>query len=212
MPAEGLDWTSLDAIWISHFHLDHCGGVAPLLFGMKHAPETQDRTKPLRIFGPAGLSGLIGRFSDSNKYRLLDQPFPVEIVEVEPLEKFEILPGVEATTLKTPHTPESLAIHILGSDRALVYTSDTGYAEAITAFARRVDLLLMECSFYKNKPTAKHLVLAEAIMLIRKAQPKRTVLTHFYPEWDTVDLDADVRRLAPDEEIMQAFDGLRIEI
>ncbi|MEO8648100.1 MAG: MBL fold metallo-hydrolase, partial [Acidobacteriota bacterium] len=197
MPAEGLDWSSLDAIWISHFHLDHCAGLAPLLFGTKHAPDTRRRKKPLMIFGPVGLRDLILRFSDANTYGLLEQPFPIEVVEVEPLEKFEILPGVEATTLKTPHTPESLAIHIRGGGRTLVYTSDTGYAEAMSAFARRVDLLLMECSFYQNKPTAKHLVLAEAIMLVRKTQPKRTLLTHFYPEWDAIDLNAEVRRLSP---------------
>jgi ribonuclease BN (tRNA processing enzyme) len=23
---EGLDWASLDSIWISHFHMDHVGG------------------------------------------------------------------------------------------------------------------------------------------------------------------------------------------
>ena len=52
MAEENLDWVNLDAIWISHFHLDHCGGLAPFLFGTKHAPATQKRKKPLRIFGP----------------------------------------------------------------------------------------------------------------------------------------------------------------
>ncbi len=40
---EKLDWVNLDAIWISHFHLDHVGGLAPFLFGTKYAPQTQDR-------------------------------------------------------------------------------------------------------------------------------------------------------------------------
>src|ERR1044072_8289775 len=55
MAQEALDWPNLDAVWISHFHLDHLGGLPPLLFGMKWAPQTQSRTKPLRIFGPGGL-------------------------------------------------------------------------------------------------------------------------------------------------------------
>ena len=29
MAQEGLDWAGLDAVWISHFHLDHSGGLAP---------------------------------------------------------------------------------------------------------------------------------------------------------------------------------------
>ena len=45
MAQENLDWPNLDAIWISHLHLDHCGGLASLLFAMKHAPQTAGRTE-----------------------------------------------------------------------------------------------------------------------------------------------------------------------
>ena len=91
MAQENLDWANLDAIWISHFHLDHCGGLAPFLFGTKYAPETQKRKKTLKIFGAKGLQKLIENFDKANDYGLLEQPFPVEIIEIEPLEKFQIL-------------------------------------------------------------------------------------------------------------------------
>ena len=41
MAQENLDWPGLDSIWISHFHLDHMGGLTPFLFGVKWAPQTQ---------------------------------------------------------------------------------------------------------------------------------------------------------------------------
>jgi len=28
MAQERVDWPNLDVIWISHLHLDHCGGLA----------------------------------------------------------------------------------------------------------------------------------------------------------------------------------------
>ncbi|CAL1549056.1 unnamed protein product, partial [Lymnaea stagnalis] len=59
MAQEKLDWANLDAIWISHFHLDHIGGLAPFLFGTKYAIETQNREKPLKIFGPKGLRKVV---------------------------------------------------------------------------------------------------------------------------------------------------------
>ena len=210
---EGLDWPGLDAIWISHFHLDHCGGLAPLLAGTKHASEMQGRDKPLRIFGPAGIKRLIAGFDAVNNYRLLEQPFPVEVIEIEELEKFEIVPGVEAVAVSTPHTDESHAIKIMDADgKTIVYTADTGFSEVVAAFANRVDLLVMECSFVKNKPIEKHLELAEAVFMIRKAQPKRALLTHFYPEWDEVDFVAELQKIDPMCEAIEALDGLKLII
>ncbi len=213
MAAEGCDWANLDAIWLSHFHLDHLCGIAPFLFGTRHAPEMADRTKPLKIFGAKGLEKLLKTFDAANNYKLFDQPFPVELKEVEPLETFEILPDLQAAAMKTPHTAESLAIHIRDrDDKTLVYSSDTGFTKALGAFARAVDLFVLECSFVKNKPAEKHLELAEAMFLVRYAKPRKAMLTHFYAEWDAVDFAEEVQGFAPSCTVIEAHDGLRLEI
>ena len=212
MAEEKLDWANLDAIWISHFHLDHCGGLAPFLFGIKHASATQERAKPLRIFGGVGLRDLVEKFDAAGNYRLLKQRFPVEIVEVEALEPFEIVAGVEAVTLDTPHTPESRSIHIRGGDKTMVFSSDTGFDKALAAFANGVDLLVIECSFVRDKPVEKHLELSEAMFLIRKSQPKQAMLTHFYPEWDEVNFCDEISKFELFSEVIEAQDGLVMEI
>lgn len=212
MAQEKLDWAGLDAVWISHFHLDHCGGLAPFLFGTKHAPDTRDRTKPLRIFGPQGLERLIDAFDSANGYGLLEQRFPVETREVEALAEFEIAAGVFGVAGKTPHTDESHAIHIRDGDSTLAYTADTGFSEVVAELARGVSLLAIECSFVKAKPVEKHLELAEAMYMIRKAAPKRALLTHLYPEWDDVEFTAEVNRFEPLCEVIEAVDGLRLTI
>ena len=145
-----------------------------------------------------------------NNYKLTEQPFPVEIIEVEPLEKFEMLPDIEAVAAKTPHTDESLAIHIRDGERTLVFTADTGLDVTLASLANGVDLFILECSFWKNKPIEKHLELAEAIHLLRRAKPKRAMLTHFYPEWDEVNFDLEVKRLEPLCEVIEASDGLKL--
>jgi ribonuclease BN (tRNA processing enzyme) len=212
MAAENLDWSNLDAIWISHLHLDHCGGLASLLFGAKHAPQTQTRRKPLRILGCPGIGKLLRAVDDANDYGLFDQPFPVELREISTEAEFEILPDLRARVFSTPHTHESLAIRLTDRNGAsVVYSSDTGYDEGLAAFARRVDLLILECSFWRNKPTAKHLELAEAMRLARLAEPRKVILTHLYLEWGGIDLESKAKELWPGETIA-AYDGLRLDI
>jgi len=212
MPQEGCDWAGLDAVWVSHFHLDHVGGLAPFLFGTKYAPQTQQRTKPFTVYGPRGTEKLLRRFDEANDYQLFEQPFPLEFREVSPRAEFEVCDGLRAETFSTPHTTESLAVRLTDADGAsLVYTSDTGYTEALAGFARGAGLFLMECSFFRSKPVSTHLELADAMKLARLSEPRRVMLAHLYPEWDGIDIAAEAGKLWGGETV-EAQDGLRLEI
>lgn len=212
MAQEGLEWPNLDAIWVSHFHLDHVGGLAPLLFGMKWAPQTRNRSKALKIFGPTGIREWIEAMNAVNDYRLFRQAFSIDLVELSPGAEFEVLVGLRGRTFSTPHSRESMALRLTAADESsLVYTSDTGYADELAVFAKGTDLLLMECSFRRHKPIPAHLELVEAMRLAELAEPGRVVLTHLYPEWDGLDLVAEAKALWSGETIV-AVDGLRLEV
>jgi len=53
------------------------------------------------------------------------------------------------------HPQESLKDEDL---KIFVYTSDTGFSDDFRPFAKDAALLLVECSFRRNKPVQKHLV------------------------------------------------------
>ena len=131
--------------------------------------------------------------------------------EVKPGEEFEVLPQLRAVTFSTPHTQESLAIRLTEkSGTTLVYTSDTGHSDLLAEFARGADLLLMECSFLRDKPVKKHLELADAIDIARRSEPRRLVLSHLYFEWDGIDVAEECSQLWSGKTI-EARDGLRVE-
>ena len=215
MAQENLDWTNLDAIWISHLHLDHCAGLAPLLFGIKWAPGIGKRKKPLRIFGCEGITKLLKAIDQTHNYKLFEQPFPVELHEfpaTEMARDVEMLPQLQAQIVSTPHRAESLALRLTEPQgTAIVYSSDTGYAERLAEFARGANLLILECSFYRRKPTPKHLELRDAMKLAKIAEPQKVLLTHLYSVWDGIDLAGEAKKLWLGETIA-ARDGLRIEI
>jgi ribonuclease BN (tRNA processing enzyme) len=215
MAQENLDWANLDAIWISHLHLDHCAGLAPFLFGIKWAEGIQKRKKLLKIFGCRGIQKLLKAIDDAHSYKLFEQPFELQFHEIQPDEAaadVDLLPGLKIATISIPHRTESLAIRLSDQSGAtLVYSSDTGYSEPLADFARAADLLILECSFYRDKPTPKHLELAEAMRIAQSADPRQLLLTHLYPLWDNIDLAAEARKLWRGT-TMAAHDGLRLTI
>lgn len=215
MAQENLDWANLDAIWISHLHLDHCGGLASFLFGIRHAPQMQSRTKPLKILSCTGVQRLVQAMDDALDRRLLKLHFPIEFEEISPTQAGqtrEVLPGLRATFFSTRHVRQSLAIRLTNErGRSVVYTSDTGLDEGVAKFAREAELLILDCSFYQNKPVQTHLNLPEAMRVAELSAPRRLLLTHLYPEWDEIDLEAAARKLWKGE-TNAAYDGLRLNI
>jgi ribonuclease BN (tRNA processing enzyme) len=169
----------------------------------------------LRIFGCEGITKLLKAIDETNNCKLFEQPFPLEFHEFAPTgapRQIDILDIPDAKIISTPHRQESLAIRLSDTDgTTLVYSSDTGYAESLAEFAHGVDLLILECSFYRNKPTVKHLELVDAMHLAKLAGPQKVLLTHLYSEWDGVDLESEAKLLWPGDTIA-AYDGLRLNL
>jgi ribonuclease Z len=72
----------LDSVFITHFHADHWLGLP----GMLKSFALRERTRPLTVYGPAGLQELMGAMRLVYGRRL---PFELTLVELDPWDEVE---------------------------------------------------------------------------------------------------------------------------
>jgi ribonuclease BN (tRNA processing enzyme) len=211
MAAFGLPWEEVTHQVVSHFHPDHVGELAFFLQALKHGRQ-RPRTAPLSLVGPVGLRALVRALEATFGTTLLEQAFPVDVVEVGPGDALPLGGGARLALEKSLHTDESLAVRIDDdAGQALGYTGDTAPCAALPGFFRGVDLLLGECSFVEGTRGTKHLDAAGLAALARDAGARRVVATHFYFDPDREGLAA---RLASgfDGAVTVAEDGIALDL
>ena len=171
-------WPSVDAIVITHWHLDHWGDLVPWVWGTlvgpgkdgPHAelwlpPEGRDR---LRDFGARlGWDDMFDRTFELRDYRG-DEPFEVA--------------GFTLLARQLPHyTLLTFGLRVTNGDRSLAYSGDTGPDDALVELAREVDLLVCEATLEHGRLDGTprgHLSADEAIAAFQASGAKRLLLTH----------------------------------
>ncbi len=208
----GVAWRELSHVALSHFHTDHFGDLAPLLWALKHGlPE--GRADPLTLLGPHGLRDVLEALATAHGDFVLDPDFPLDIIELGPGETWvDGDAGLRLSTHFTRHTPESLAYRIESADGTVGYTGDTGPLPALGAFFEGVSVLICECALADGTELRVHLTPATAAALARDAAPSALVLTHLYPEVDRAGLPDRMRELGYRGPVHVARDGLRLGV
>ena len=178
----GYEHKDIDAIIITHLHLDHVGDILALIKANWLLGKTD-----MRIYGPQGTKEWYEKTLDVYDY--LRDRFTVEITELSPEEEF-IPQGTEGNcncnirSAKTAHTDKSLAYRIESSHKTVVYTGDTEPCQEVMELAEDADVLIHECSFPLGFPMTNHTT-PDLLTLMMDEYPltaKKLYLTHLYPQ------------------------------
>lgn len=203
-------WRAITHVAITHFHTDHIGDLATLMFAWKYG-DLPGRSLPLVIIGPDGITALLSRLADAYGDWMLAPGFPISVHEIAPGASLDLGDGVHIAATKVPHTTESIAYSVTRGGRRVVYTGDTGYDPMLGEWARGADVLLCECSLPSEMAIPEHLTPEQCGALAAAALPKHLVLTHFYPPVTRVDVRAAVAAHYPGP-ISLASDGAAFDI
>lgn len=174
----GLDLRRLDAVFLTHLHGDHIGGLAVLLCALQFPDRRQ---RPLTIAGPPGHGARLAALLDS-AYPSLSRrglTFPLRLREWSVPGTID-LDGRAVTAIRARHDTLAIAcsLRITTGGRSLAFSGDTGWQPALAELSAGADVFVCECSDVEQGYWG-HLSLQEINARRAELTPKRLWLTHF---------------------------------
>ncbi len=171
-------WPQIDAIAITHFHLDHWGDIVPWVWGLQFGPAS-DFPAPQLWVPPGGRKVLSKLGEELGRADMFETAFDVN--EYADGEDF-VAAGSRVTPRRVLHY-QMLAFGFRVSDNGntLAYSGDSGPSDALTELARDADVFVCEATLLSPNPeggTRGHLAAEEAGAAFSESGAKRLLLTH----------------------------------
>jgi ribonuclease BN (tRNA processing enzyme) len=178
-------WPTIDAIVITHLHLDHCGDLVPWLWGHVLGPA-QGKPGPQLYVPPAGLAR-ISTFAPLGHFL---EVFGVhEYADRVPFEAA----GHTVTAHAVSHYGEpAFGLRVERGGKVLAYSGDSGPTPALVELAHDSDAFLCEATLLAPEEGPHgHLSAEEARAIADEAGTKRLLLTHRAAEHELDELVYD---------------------
>jgi ribonuclease BN (tRNA processing enzyme) len=200
----GVGLEALDAVFLTHYHTDHCADLGPLLFALR-SPCYAGR-KPLTVFAAPGLERFVRTLADVWPW-ILPRDYELRLREVlpGPLQLGEL----QVSALPIRHTAQSLGYRFTDGGGSAAFSGDADECDELVELAHEVDLFVCDAAFPDEQRTEGHLTPGLAGAHAARAAARTLVLTHFYPECDGCDVIAQAARTFAGE-IIAARDLLQL--
>ena len=194
-------WPHVDAIAITHFHLDHWGDLVPWVWGSFYLATNGPLPKPALWVQPGGAEFLVSLGERLGFPDMFERTF--ELSEYQPDTPFHAGLLTVIPTRVPHYTLQTYAFRVEADDRALAYSGDSAPSEELVKSARDADLFVCEATLLRGELDGQprgHLSLDEALEAFEASGAKRLLVTHRPCELPTP------------ENLELAYDGLELDV
>lgn len=184
-------YAGIDAVLLTHHHLDHVADLLPLLKArwLAGAP-------PIEVFGPAGTEQLLDNVLETYPYLATN----VEAIATDIDSEVEGVAGWSIKAFETRHSMTCFAYRFSGPNGDLTLSGDSEADEALIDFADGSAVLIHDCSFPDDVDVSNHPTPEALGHALAGSSIDRVILTHLYPH--TTGRHREMR-----QSIRAAYDG-----
>jgi len=201
----------LDAVVLSHLHLDHILDLYPFYYALRYSKESRG-PQAMKVYAPAGARERLEPLASSGGVHHAGFEGFLDFHSIASGDKVNT--GDFAFTFQQSiHPVETLGMRIEAGGKTLAYTADTGPSPELTELAVGADVLIAEASMQEQQEnmTEVHMTAEQAGELAAEARVGRLVLTHIVPGLDHLE---SVKQAASkfDGEVVAAVPNMKIEL
>ena len=203
-----VEFTAIDAVVITHMHIDHFGDLYPLFYALRFHP---DEPWGLRVIMPEGGLELMGRILGEDSREYLPRVFAAESITAGG----ECRVGdMELSFFPTCHNVEGYSVRLEGEGWSMAYSSDSSPCPGLEEAAARADLFICEATLpasYVEEASHGHLTSYQAGEAAARAGARCLLLTHIWPTFEPQDILEEVKEVFKGE-VSLAYEGMTLHL